>query len=181
MMSVFQYFAYGSNMLTRRLTARCKSAVPKGKAFCSGFELNFSKLSKDGSGKATLVRSSNSATRVWGVVYDVAFADRAVLDRYEGVGAGYERVTNFLVQTPQKTYATETYLATSPGSRLMPYDWYLALVLVGALEHGIDMTYISKLRRGGSVADSNINRKERADALKLLEEPLLKLLRQPST
>ena len=50
----FLYFSYGSNMLTERLRARCPSANCIGIATATGYALEFSKSSVDGSGKATL-------------------------------------------------------------------------------------------------------------------------------
>jgi hypothetical protein len=51
----FLFFAYGSNMLTERLRERCPDARPLGTAIARGYLLSFSKRSKDGSAKATLV------------------------------------------------------------------------------------------------------------------------------
>lgn len=53
-----KYFAYGSNMLTERLRARCPSAHPIGTGIAMGFRLNFSKRGEDGSGKAMLTKQS---------------------------------------------------------------------------------------------------------------------------
>ena len=54
----FKYFAYGSNMLKERLCARdrCPSAMPVDVGSIRGYTLQFWKISKDGSGKATIVR-----------------------------------------------------------------------------------------------------------------------------
>lgn len=54
-MDTFLYFAYGSNMLTSRLLARCRSAKTVGLATCLGHRLTFEKRSIDGSGKATML------------------------------------------------------------------------------------------------------------------------------
>jgi hypothetical protein len=43
------YFAYGSKMLTRRLTARTPSAVVVGNSYVEGYRLTFDKVSTDGS------------------------------------------------------------------------------------------------------------------------------------
>jgi hypothetical protein len=52
----FLYFAYGSNMLTRRLTlpARAPSAVCAGTGYVECHRLAFDKVSRDGSGKADI-------------------------------------------------------------------------------------------------------------------------------
>src|SRR5262245_23395834 len=87
----FKYFAYGSNMLTERLCARgrCPSATLLDVGSIRGYTLQFSKKSKDSSGKATIVRSEAQAT-VMGVVFEIDEAEKRDLDRAEGVGSGYD-------------------------------------------------------------------------------------------
>jgi gamma-glutamylcyclotransferase len=88
---MIHYFAYGSNMLTQRLQARCSSARPLGVATLSGFSLDFSKRGQDGSGKATLVASTSPTCEVYGVVFELAVRELPTLDLIEGLGKGYDR------------------------------------------------------------------------------------------
>jgi len=67
----FVYFAYGSNMLTRRLRNRTPSAVAIEIGFIEGYHLAFDKVSSDGSGKCTIAPSNNSAERVYGVLFRI--------------------------------------------------------------------------------------------------------------
>ena len=85
----FLYFAYGSNMLTRRLSARTPSAVPPATAYVDGYRLTFDKVSTDGSGKCDIEATRNAADRVWGVLFRIATAEAADLDDAEGLGQGY--------------------------------------------------------------------------------------------
>ena len=68
----FLFFAYGSNMLTDRLRERCPDARPLGAAIARGYVLSFSKRSRDGSSKATLLTRCrrSQAGCVWGPVRD---------------------------------------------------------------------------------------------------------------
>jgi cation transport regulator ChaC len=75
-MVTFTYFAYGSNMLTERLCARCQSAKVLGRATARGYSLEFCKQSVDGSGKATLVQSAKEGAIVHGVLFDIAMTER---------------------------------------------------------------------------------------------------------
>lgn len=50
----FITFAYGSNMPTARIRARCPSAVAMGVAELRGYELRWHKISNDGSGKPAM-------------------------------------------------------------------------------------------------------------------------------
>ena len=83
-MTLVRYFAYGSNMLTARLQARCPSARPLGRATARGRRLAFHKRSDvDGSGKCDLVPADDGALVV-GVVFDLAADELPALDRAEG-------------------------------------------------------------------------------------------------
>src|SRR5436309_10854406 len=89
MAGMFLYFAYGSNMLTRRLTARTPSAAAVGTGFVEGYRLSFDKVSSDGSGKCDIEPTSNPADRVYGVVFTIADAEAGALDDAEGLDRGY--------------------------------------------------------------------------------------------
>jgi len=81
----FLCFAYGSNMLPARLLGRCPSGKLVGTGVARAWSLAFSKASKDGSGKATLVTAPNSA--VPGVIFEIDLAEREQLDRHEALAA----------------------------------------------------------------------------------------------
>ena len=89
----FYYFAYGSNMLTTRLERRCRGAFPVGRADAVDHAIEFSKLSKDKSGKATLRHTNGGRTP--GVVFKIPITELGRLDKCEGVGQGYERCDAF--------------------------------------------------------------------------------------
>jgi gamma-glutamylcyclotransferase len=96
----FLYFAYGSNMLTRRLCAkdRAPSAQRVGVAYMAGHRLSFDKEGKDKegrrSGKCDIQPTDLPTDRVWGVLFSIELAHRDALDRREGEtgkNPGYER------------------------------------------------------------------------------------------
>lgn len=164
----FRYFAYGSNMLTTRLRPRCPGAMVLGRAVAEGYVLEFSKPSIDGSGKATL----REAVARWasGVLFEIPKAELGALDAHEGLGNGYDRNDAFPVRFigSGKIVQASTYLATSRDSSLLPYDWYLALVIAGAREHGLENDYVAMLRAVACGSDPNSNRGTRAVALEAL-------------
>jgi hypothetical protein len=162
----FLYFAYGSNMLPARLRARCPSARLIGRANAMGFDLEFSKRSQDGSGKASLTQVDNATTH--GVLFEIDATELGALDRAEG--AGYGRVDDFevdLVGTGERVSAT-AYIASVVDPQLKPYDWYLALVIAGAHHHEFAPEYIKKLRLVEYLEDSDHQRKSRRGALDAL-------------
>jgi len=163
----FYYFAYGSNMLTERLKAddRCPGARVCGCAFAEGTIIEFSKRSRDGSGKATLVRAAGQRTP--GVLFKIPNAEGSALDSAEGVGNGYQRCDAFPVHRSGSDAIIKavTYLAESPEANLEPYDWYLALIIAGACQHGLGDDYIAKLRREPCWDDDDHTRKDEAKAI----------------
>lgn len=163
------YFAYGSNMLTERLTARCPSARPMGVAHAPNHALEFSKKGKDASGKATLVHRQNAHQH--GVIFQINTEELSILDAIEGVGVGYERIENFSVVSASngEILLANTYLATSPKSGLKPFDWYLALVIAGAKQHNLPAQQTNKFNQTPYLIDPKTNRQGRLDALEALQ------------
>lgn len=155
-------------MLTQRLRARCPSATVLGTATAQGYDLQFSKPSIDGSGKATLTSAEHTNTP--GVLFKIERRHLQALDRAEGAGKGYDRFDDFEVHlhSGDGAEAVVTYLATETNAGLSPYDWYLGLVLAGAHQHALEDAYIGRLRAHLHEFDSNLDRPSRIDALKAL-------------
>lgn len=162
----FLYFAYGSNMLSRRLRAsqRTPSAVALGTGFVANRRLTFDKVSSDGSGKCDVEDSGNPDDRVYGVLYEINESEKPNLDREEGIGKGYKEVRVNVV-TASGTREAVTYVATAKESALRPYHWYKALVIAGALEHSLPEAYVEWLRTCDSKPDSNVERRVENESL----------------
>lgn len=145
-------FAYGSNLLLRRLRERVPSARVLGRAQLPGHALRWHKRSRDGSTKCDVVAQIGSV--VWGVVVAIPAAEKPVLDAAEGLGAGYaEHVVEVVPVEPAPadptpsatTIACRAYVATDVDPIGLPYAWYRALVVAGAREHGLPASYIAAL------------------------------------
>jgi len=168
-MAGLYYFAYGSNMLTARIRNRCPSVVKRTIASASGFTVGFTKHSiVDQSGKAALLRAEPAQPAAIGVVYEISAADLLVLDAEEG--PGYERHDDFRVVCLRtgETIASHTYMAKEHRNDLRPYDWYLALVIAGIVEHGIDPGYAAVLRQFRYDVDADAARDCRQTAVEEL-------------
>lgn len=164
--TTFLYFAYGSNMLTRRLRApnRAPSAVPVNGGYLARRRLTFDKVSQDGSGKCDAHATQSKTDRVYGVVFEIGDSDRASLDKAEGLGKGYEEQTVQVI-TSAGTVSARTYMATNKDPALRPYHWYKALTIAGALEHGVPTAYVEWLRTFDSVEDQKSDRRAKNEAL----------------
>jgi cation transport regulator ChaC len=160
----FRYFAYGSNMLTRRLKAphRAPSARPVGTGYLRGRRLTFDKVGRDGSGKCDAQPTGRDGDRVYGVIYEISTAERKALDETEG--AGYEAQT-VDVETPSGAVEAITYIARQKDPAVRPYHWYRAITLAGAIEHGLPVEYVARLRAVASVEDRNAERRAQHEAL----------------
>lgn len=171
-MATLLYFAYGSNMLTARLQARCPSAKVKGVATAGNYSLAFFKRGQDGSGKATLVLDTRVGQRIVGVMFELDERELSQLDRFEGTGKGYDRVERFRVRTGDETGKLEafTYIASDGflDPDLKPYDWYLRLVVAGAREHALPGEYVAAIENTQTAGDPVQDRPSRIEALALL-------------
>jgi len=157
-----RYFAYGSNMLTARLRERVPSVTAIGIGQLVGHALRWDKRSlQDGSGKCDAEATSRNDDVVWGALFELDPEDKPALDQAEGVGAGYfEKTVNVLTEAGLVTAVT--YCATDKDATLRPYQWYKALVIAGAREHGLPPSYRSRLELVATVSDTDTARAQQA-------------------
>ena len=142
----FLYFAYGSNMSLRRISARVSSIEKVSIAYLSGYQLKFHKVSKkDGSGKCDVVDSGNYQDKVYGVLYKIRADELSELDRFEANGYGYKRQNTFVTTDSGENLEAEIYIATNIDPNIRPYYWYKEHVVRGAKENELPETYISML------------------------------------
>lgn len=153
------YFAYGSNMSIKRLHERISSAVIIGFAVLGRHQLKFHKPSKDGSGKCDALHTGDTNDKVFGVLYSVQTSQLPELDKCEGCGYGYERVSVEVHSESNEPIYAETYIATQFDSILRPYDWYKEHVLRGAKDAGLPRSYIDQLQAVDSVVDEDKGRR----------------------
>ena len=156
-MSTLKYFAYCSNLLIERLRARVPSAKKVGTGFIPQFDLQFYKPSIDGSGKCTIIPTSNEQDRVYGMLAVMDEADKPRLDRAEGLGHGYvQRMIE--VNTPQGMESAFTYVADHVDETLQPYTWYRDLVAAGAVQNNFPEGYAARLEQIAADADPDQER-----------------------
>jgi gamma-glutamylcyclotransferase len=159
------YFAYGSNMLSRRLQhpTRAPSARAIAVGFITGHKLTFDKRSIDCSGKCDAEATGAPDDHVYGVLYQMEETEKSKLDSVESLGYGYdEKYVHVILDT--NTVEAVMYYATEKDTSLYPYHWYKEYVVAGAREHGLPADYLSLLEKVKSVKDPDPCRcaKERA-------------------
>jgi gamma-glutamylcyclotransferase len=135
------YFAYGSNMSSRRLVARVPGAISLGRAHLPDWELVCNKRGRDESGKANLIERTGA--RAWGVIYRLDPSHWNMLDRFE---PGYTRETSTVIMDTRATVDVTLYLADPPLESLPPLDWYRDYLIDGAEEHRLPEEYVCSIR-----------------------------------
>lgn len=143
----YRYFGYGSNMSTERLRARVPSACARGKGRLLHHALRWHKLGRDGSGKCDIVPADTPSV-VWGVLFDVAWSEKPVLDAAEGLGFGYfEKEVRVVTDDGECIALTYHANPDRTDATLRPMAWYKGHVVRGAREHGLPADYIRALDR----------------------------------
>lgn len=149
------YFAYGSNMSTRRLQQRVPSACVVGPGTLSEHRLQFHKVGRDGSAKCDAARSRRGGEVLPGVIYRIDPAHKPRLDAAEGLGHGYAQ-KQVQVRLPDASEISAfTYYATHIDPTLKPFDWYKEHVVRGAREHGLPALHIAAIAATIALADSD--------------------------
>src|SRR5512140_390128 len=156
------YFAYGSNMAVERLRARVRSARLLGTAALAGHALRFDKPgSMDGTAKCDAPHTGNPADFVLGALYSIDTGELALLDRFEGVGHGYQRKVVSVVRASGETVPAKIYIATHTGTDLRPLDWYKEHVLRGARALRLPAAYVATIEAVAADVDADAERRAR--------------------
>ena len=124
------YFAYGSNMSSRRLRERITGARAREIAWLTDKRLACNKPGRDGTGKANLQEAHGA--RAWGVLYRIDDSDWPTLDRFE---PDYRRVQCEAQLVTGARRIAQVYLWLGNGADIQPHDWYIDHLLEGAREH----------------------------------------------
>lgn len=163
-----KYFAYGSNMLETRLKdpSRAPSALCIGIGILSGHRIRFNKVGKDGSAKCNVQETRLLDDIVFGVIYRIADEEILSLDKIEGVSIGgyLRREVKVEISGSDTEMMANTYIADQQCVKddMLPFEWYKALVVAGAIEHNLPKDYIQLLRLQQSLPDRNQERESKA-------------------
>ncbi|WDE14295.1 gamma-glutamylcyclotransferase family protein [Thalassomonas haliotis] len=160
-----KYFAYGSNMSLRRLQQRTPGAASIGLFALTGHDLRFHKAGQDGSAKCDAFYTGSASDCIYGVLFELAPQEKRLLDRVEGLGAGYDEKWVSVVNNTGFVADAALYYATDIDTRLKPFSWYKEHVLIGARESKLAFDYILKIIRVESIEDPDRKRWARQRAI----------------
>jgi gamma-glutamylcyclotransferase (GGCT)/AIG2-like uncharacterized protein YtfP len=130
-------FAYGANMDVAAMALRCPRSKPLGVA-----RLMRHRLAAMREGWLTVVRDVR--TNVYGVLWDVALADVAALDRYEEIGKGLYVKRQQTVTTPTGAKRALVYIGANAGPGVARAD-YLETVAAAARQWQLPPEALSSL------------------------------------
>lgn len=135
------YFAYGSNMYLPQMDKRLKHNYTKiGIGLLKGYTFVYNKLSKDGTGKANIIRDSGD--KVLGVVYKMPNSSLQILNKFE---KGYSPVYLDVYYKNEKIKCI-TYLADKHNNSLMPTKAYKNTILTYAIAAKLPRDYINYMQ-----------------------------------
>jgi gamma-glutamylcyclotransferase len=154
------YFAYGSNMLTKRLQERAPSAKPVGIGYVMEHHLRWHKKGRDGSGKCDIFFTGDQDHQVHGVLFEISGAEKTRLDGIEGLNRGYDEKMVEII-TVSGLVSAVTYYARVIDERLRPYEWYKRYVVEGAIEYDFPEIYVQELKSVEAVKDLDLEREQR--------------------
>lgn len=183
-MSSFFYFAYGSNLLTKRIHINNASAVRVANGILHDFRLDFADATADAKYHsptwngcpATIIPQLKS--KVIGVIWSIKSEDLEMLDRQEGVEVGiYKPLTVDIERLDTTEFITcRCYqLVHNPAESLEPTDRpvercpsrdYLNVVVNGAVESKFSDEYVDFLK-SFKHNGKDANNKELVESLQL--------------
>ena len=139
------YFSYGSFLDSETLKRHCPNAKYIGRALLPNWEVQFNFLSRTYNGGVTGIEPAASKL-VRGVLYEVSSEELLKLDTIEGVPEGiYFRQTIYVVDETGNPLKAATYRTTNPKGPFKPTKKYVGLMIKGAKEHGLELSYIKEL------------------------------------
>ena len=116
----FVCFAYGSNMLIKKLRSRCPSAEKIGVCKIKKHNLKFHKVSDDKSGKCDCEFTQIETDEVYGVLFRIDKSQETDLDRLEGFGKGYDKKVVDVTTLEEGNGKAVMYFATKKDTTIKP-------------------------------------------------------------
>ncbi|XP_058459218.1 gamma-glutamylcyclotransferase-like isoform X2 [Malaya genurostris] len=155
--STFNYFAFGSNLWSKRILMESPTAVRKGIGYLEDYKVDFFHYAARWKGApATIIEAPGQ--RVWGAIWEINSSNLPDLDRQEGVhNQVYKALSLPIIDSKGDTLECRVYQlvknppvpdfeeAHRPFER-QPSKTYMKIILAGAKESGLPEEYIGFLK-----------------------------------
>jgi len=136
-------------MFTKRIEEKVGSVVVVGKGRLDGFALCFNKRAADGTGAANFEPAIGQY--VEGVLFGLTREQLDILDTFEGTPDQYKRqIVEITKHASSSVIHAVAYVTTEKGKSshpVKPASEYLALILAGAKEHGLNVDRIREVAK----------------------------------
>lgn len=166
MQGKFLYFAYGSNLLAKRIHVNNPSAVRAGIGKLENYRLDFVTISRSWKGAIATVVSTPGRT-VWGAIWEIDNENLRNLDKQEGVASGVYIPLEVNIITPsgenkkcrvyqQSVIPKEVKKMKDLPTERRPSGPYLMTIIMGAAESGLPEDYqkfLKTIPHNGYVGD----------------------------
>jgi gamma-glutamylcyclotransferase (GGCT)/AIG2-like uncharacterized protein YtfP len=141
------HFGYGSNLQLDFLKTLLPSAEFAMKGYLANFEIQFNFWSKKRQAGISNVMVA-PGKMVHGALYEVPQKELEILDEMDGVYKGdYIRKTFLILGEDGKIHSAELYRVIDPKGPFPPSKTYVAGMLTGAGEIGLDPAYIKTIEQ----------------------------------
>lgn len=162
----FLYFAYGSNLLAKRIHVNNPTAVRAGIGKLENYRLDFVTISRSWKGAISTVVYTPGRT-VWGAIWEIDNENLRNLDKQEGVASGVYIPLEVNIIMPDgghkmcRVYQQSVVPKEVKSLRDLPRDRrpsgpYLMTIIMGAAESGLPEDYqrfLSTIPHNGYVGD----------------------------
>ncbi|GAB0086328.1 Gamma-glutamylcyclotransferase [Sergentomyia squamirostris] len=153
----FLYFAYGSNLLAKRIHIKNPTAVRKDIGQLKNYRLDFYYYAtRWGGAPSTVIESSGGS--VWGAIWEIDMENMDSLDKQEGVHRGVYRPLSLPIETPRgEVFICRVYqLVNNPDGypvkngvtleERKPSYSYIQVLINGGIESRLPEYYIEFLK-----------------------------------
>ena len=143
------HFAYGSNLNSVQLQARCADAKLVAVAKLADHQVGFYGYTSEWDGaEETVIETPGK--ELWGVIYELTPSGKEKLDDwqdalFDGSGAYYHSPAKVTDQDG-KVYSVLLYKKAQLGEPKKPSEEYLNYIVKGAEERGLPSAYVEQLR-----------------------------------
>jgi gamma-glutamylcyclotransferase len=131
------YFAYGSNLSIKQMSARCPDSKQKVSAALPNYKLIFAGYSRSLNGGTASIKSFKGQ-RVNGAVYEITEKDLNKLDKYESYPSIYDRIKVTVWTDTGDPIEAVTYIKKEQSPETKPSREYLTLIMQGYRDWDIE-------------------------------------------
>lgn len=124
------YFAYGSNLSKKQMSARCPESKPKISVTLPNYKLIFAGYSRDRKGGTASIKPFKGQ-RVNGAIYEITEKDLKKLDTFENYPLIYDRIRVTAWTDTGDPVEAITYIKKDQSPESKPSPEYLASIMQG--------------------------------------------------